>query len=480
MLQVRCRRFASACRVVALFFVGLAMSATNSIASSQGFIDCVPVVASVTGDSLYSLPYGTRLVQPLAQPSNVAACSLGVRYPSYSWPTLEVVAWDPQSLAPDPTTVALRTRRFDPSSMQFAKLTQTFSPPIVMRSLDAVADGRTQAPALMLAHRNTFTLSNPLFLHQQVAADPGIPAALASIGVQPFAPLAGPHAALAQALCGGSQTIADYRVAQCVMTTDQALAPSWDHLAQHFRVAQPVVLQWAEIANALNPAAGGPWPVEVTIHEGSASSPPLDLSSELARAVTTEIIEADVYHQDHSRWLPTLDFDAQVTLLPGRDYWLVVREAIQWSMFTRVRTGDESPEFDAAIGSLMRRANDAAPWTEVPSRSLSFRLIGTLSSVIDAPVPATGQGGFSLRARPSPARGPVLISWSGADSRVRIDVLDIGGRVLGCVLDRAGPSGSRSWDGEMTNGRRLGGGVYLLRARSGSAAPVTQRVVLIR
>lgn len=468
---------------VAMLLVAGASAGTRfarpAVASADAYADCVPSLTSVFGDSLLMLPNTHRLVMPIAAPGNLAACSLGIRRASYSWPRLDVLAWDPQALAPDPTTVALRTRRFDPSNVQYFGIRTTFSPPVVTQSLESVADGRLGASALQLSH-DAGLLSNTLWLHQRTDAATSAPVSLWGPLGQPLVPLTGPHASLAQALCGGSTTIADYRVVQAVMTTDQAIEPSWDTFAQHFRVATPVVLHWAEIANAVNPAAGGPWPVQVTLHEGDASQPPADLSAPLTRGVTSEVIGPSTNNGDRSRWIPTFDFDAQVTLLPGRGYWLVVRDAFQWRMLTRTRTGLESPEYVAAIGPLLRRADEASPWISVTGRDLSFRLIGSEATVIDVPGSSTPRAALALRVHPNPARGSLQLEWSGASEPVRIDVLDTSGRVVGRVLDAVGPSGSRRWDGALAHAKRLPPGVYLLRATSGTAPPVTQRVVLLR
>jgi len=448
---------------------------------AAGYGDCQPSIGAVAGDSLLLLPSSQRILQPIAAASNVSACSLAVRFRTYSWARIDVHMLDPQALAPDPTTVSLRTRRFDPSSMQYFGITNTFSPPVVTIPLSGVADGRAGSPAIELGH-NTYYASNALYLLHQVAADPAVPVALIGPAGGTLAPLPGSHPALAQALCGGPGVVADYRVVQCVMTTDEAMPPSGDEFAQHFRVPAPVTMHWAEIANAVNPAAGSGWPVEVTLHEGGPAGPPADLSTPMTRGVTSEIISPYAYHQDHARWLPTFDFDAQVTLLPGRDYWLVVRDAVQWSMLTRVRTGTEGPAFDAAIGPLLRRPDVLGPWIEVPQRSLSFRLIGTPSSVIDAPPPTVPTlVPLRLRVNPVPARGPLRIEWSSEGlAPVRIEVLDVSGRLLGRLPPTVGRSGTLDWTGVLSNGRRLSGGVYLLRASAGSEAPVSQRVVLIR
>ena len=63
------------------------------------------------GSTLFSFGPGGRVSQPFPAPLNMAACSLSTqRTPSYAGGyTLDIVQWDPLALAPDPTTVALRS-----------------------------------------------------------------------------------------------------------------------------------------------------------------------------------------------------------------------------------------------------------------------------------------------------------------------------------------------------------------------------------
>ena len=455
-----------------------AWGARPASAAPAGFSDCAPQLASVSGESLIVMPRTDRLVQRLPAAGNVAACSLAVQSFTYSWPVVEVVQWDPQSLQPDPTTVALRTRRSNPSQYTWFRLDHTFSPPVVTLATPGVADARSAPPALVLAH-NSYYNSNPLWLRMQSDASPEVPVGLLSAAGGAYAPLPGPHAALAHTVCVGSTPVADYRIVQAVMTTDSALAPSSDEFAQRFRVPRPATLHWSEIANALNPAALPGGVVEVTLFEGGPDAPPEDLDFPLTRGVTGEIISPHAYDQDHARWIPTFDFDASVMLLPGRDYWLVIRGAQHWSMLTRVRTGGESEDFVSAIGPLLRRADAQSEWSGIANRSLAFRLIGTPSTVIGTG-PAHPVVALRLQARPNPMRGELRLSWSGARGGVRVEVLDATGRRRGSIHGLVGPSGEWIWDGRLRGGGRLESGVYLVRATDAGGAVAARRVVLLR
>ena len=443
-------------------------------ADSQGYADCAPILVSVAGDSLLRLPSSHRLAQPLAQVGNVAACSLGVRAWSYSWPVIEVVEWDAAALAPDPTTIALRTRRFDPSSYQYFRLATTFSPPIVTRALTGLADGRTAPPAIVLGQASGFT--NDLWLQHTPSGDPLIPVVLWGEIGQPLSPLAGPHALLAQAICAVSPAVEEFRVLQAVMTTDQLMPASADEFAQRFRVTRPVTLSWAEIANGVSASGSQNGPIEVTLQEADETgSPPVLLPTPLTRGVTSEYIPSG----QQPRWIPTFDFDAQVALWPGRDYWLIVRQAPRWAMYAKTVTGTEPPEFSSTIGPLMRRPTDHDAWTVEPGRALCFRLIGTETSVLGVEPPPMAAA-FTLNARPNPSRGDVRLSWSGAAGPVHVQVLDVTGRVVGDVGAPQPDGREWVWDGRLRGGRRLADGVYLLRATDSAGNRATRRVVLIR
>lgn len=447
-------------------------------AGSMAFSDCTPQLVSVSGESVLVLPRSDRLVQRLPAAGNIAACSLAIQSLTYSWPVVEVVQWDPQSLLPDPTTVALRTRRSNPSQYSWFRLDPAFSPPVVTLSAPGVADARSSPPAILLAH-NSYYSSNPLWLRKQTDAAPEVPLGLLAGSGGPYLPIPGPHPALAHTVCVGSTPVADYRIVQAVMTTDSALAPSSDEFAQRFRVPRPATLHWSEIANALHPAALPGGVVEVTLFEGGPDAPPEDLDFPLTRGVTGEIISPHAYDQDHARWIPTFDFDASVMLLPGRDYWLVIRGAQHWSMLTRVRTGGESEDFVSAIGPLLRRADAQSEWSGIANRSLAFRLIGTPSTVIGTG-PAHPVVALRLQARPNPMRGELRLSWSGARGGVRVEVLDATGRRRGSIHGLVGPSGEWIWDGRLRGGGRLESGVYLVRATDAGGAVAARRVVLLR
>lgn len=459
----------------ALVMAGLA--AANELRASSGFYHgCAPTASFANGDSLFKLHYDRQLVQPLASTANVAACSLGVRWSTYSFPEIEVVVWDPAGLAPDPSTVALRTRRFDPSGYALSALATSFSPAIVTREIEGIADGRPDPPAFLVQHHVQGLGSGDLWLHHDTNGDASIPIARSGFVSQPLAALPGPHPVLAHAACEMSGAIHDLRVLQAVMTTDRIIPGSSDEIAQRFRVPRPVTLSWAEIANSPSTPTNAAGPVEVTLFDADESGfPPVEPGPPLTRGVTSEL----VYSGESSRWVPTFDFDAQVVLLPGRDYWLVVRHSDRWNMLARNVDGSEPLAFSTSIGPLVRRPTDHDDWVPAPGLVLSFRLIGTESTVIGVEPPSLVHG-FTLLARPNPSQGDVRLSWSGAAGPVRVQVMDVSGRVVGEAVGQGADGREWVWDGRLRGGRRLAGGVFLLRATDGAGRQASRRVVLIR
>ncbi len=83
---------------------------------------------------------------------------------------------------------------------------------------------------------------------------------------------------------------------------------------------------------------------------------------------------------------------------------------------------------------------------------------------------------------PNPAPGRCTVSFDVASAGpVRVEVLDVGGRVIRSLANgsmAAGPH-SLAWDGRDETGRALGSGVYLARILSGNGA-ATEKVILAR
>lgn len=105
--------------------------------------------------------------------------------------------------------------------------------------------------------------------------------------------------------------------------------------------------------------------------------------------------------------------------------------------------------------------------------------VGAGSSDVPDP-PLVGRVTLSLPA-PNPAVGACTFSLSlPRAARVRVDVLDLTGRLVRRLLEADAPAGRRDleWDGRDSGGRALAPGLYLVRASVGSEV-VTQRVTLL-
>lgn len=87
-----------------------------------------------------------------------------------------------------------------------------------------------------------------------------------------------------------------------------------------------------------------------------------------------------------------------------------------------------------------------------------------------------------LQSLPNPTRGTALIRYSLPTSRpVRLDVYDLGGRLVRSLANGMGTSGAHEarWDGRDAAGRAVAGGVYFYRLSSGGEA-LTRKLVMVR
>lgn len=98
---------------------------------------------------------------------------------------------------------------------------------------------------------------------------------------------------------------------------------------------------------------------------------------------------------------------------------------------------------------------------------------GTVAApVVDAP------GALRLAAFPNPFRSAAeIVATGGADRITGIAVFDVTGRR---VAAWSGADARRTWNGEDFSGRRVGTGVYLVRACTERGATVTTRLVRVR
>ena len=84
------------------------------------------------------------------------------------------------------------------------------------------------------------------------------------------------------------------------------------------------------------------------------------------------------------------------------------------------------------------------------------------------------------RPRPNPSSGAVELELAlPAAGEATVDVFDVHGRRVATILSGARPEGVHSvrWDARDANGRRVGSGVYFVRALAGSERAM-QRVII--
>src|SRR5262249_27286015 len=101
---------------------------------------CDQVLQSSSGGTWAWINPGGGFTQPLGVQANAAACSLTFQWYLDDDGIFRVYQWNPQTLAPDPTTVALRSISFSPSQLQFNHMKVTFYPPVVTRKGEHLAE----------------------------------------------------------------------------------------------------------------------------------------------------------------------------------------------------------------------------------------------------------------------------------------------------------------------------------------------------
>ena len=94
-----------------------------------------------------------------------------------------------------------------------------------------------------------------------------------------------------------------------------------------------------------------------------------------------------------------------------------------------------------------------------------------LHAAKSTPVAAAGEIAL-LGARPNPFGGVTDIQFRlPAETRVRLHIFDISGRLVRTLADRVMPAGVQSltWDGRDDSGQRTGVGVYLCTFQAGES-----------
>jgi len=407
------------------------------------------------------------IVQPLADVGNVAACSLTIQHVS-GYGSLVLVQVDPQTLLPDPTTLALRTAFFNSTALSYGYTRTGIYPPIIVRHVPHVADPPGQALAFKYY---------PQWSTQRIAFDPNgavsAPVAYRIDSAGGASSLPGTRPVLRHIICGGDSSDQSLSIAQSVVTTNTLCADTgYAEVLQRFRVPVPVVLARVEIApGGTPPPERGPKFVAIMDAQGDLEPPATYTDADF-------LAKAFLPYYSQVVWMSAFDFDA-VTLQPYHDYWMLVRTSHAFALHGRTRTGSESDDFNDGIGPFFRRNEDTQAWAYASNVSLSFKLIGDVMTPLNAvtgvgPSPASA---LKLRVTPNPAKGNLAVSWSGAQGTVHLAILDAGGRRVGGT-DVTAAEGRWQWRTASDQGA-LPAGIYFARATDSRGGAANQRVVVL-
>lgn len=241
-------------------------------------------------------------------------------------------------------------------------------------------------------------------------------------------------------------------------------------VVQSFRVPTPTRAEWIELAVPAGQAEAPPFDVSIVDPAGFVAprSGPLGVTTTAVPLGFSESM------RHGGTWAPSSRFGAPLVLQPGRDYWVVARVPAEWGLARAVTaTATHDPR-------LFTRPPGDGEWTEEPAGALAFRLIGAPANPVDVPVAANPRG-LRLSASPQPFRHELMLRWLGGSGRMSIEIFDERGRRVRQVRDAgAAVYGAWTWRGEDDDGRRVGAGVYFVRATPGSGPAARQRVVFLR
>jgi hypothetical protein len=447
-----------------------------AVPASMYYPNCTDLLESATPESALTLNSNDGIVQPLGSTGNIAVCSLGVQTPYYSYgAVLQVQSWDPVALAPDPTTVALRTTTYYISSYYNWLSKLSYVPPIVIKSLANVAEPPRATAAV--SFENSAAYAGAFTAHWTPSATPDVPTAYHYVNHGARIPFAGTQPAISHFICGGDQALQNLFVTQSVIRADSMYGNDVSVVVQRFRVQQRVQVYWAELAfgpvTLNNPNGFLPGSIAILDAQGQAQ-PPSNTSSALVSASFQNSV-------DRPAWFSHFDFDRVATLEPHHDYWLWVSPIWDYGLFVRHRAATESVPFTAGVGECWFLKGANPPWTPDPGNVLDFKIIGLPLDVTGIPSPppvATSE--LRLRIGPNPSHGTTMIAWTGSRGPLRFEVLDARGRRVARGEGSGTGAGQWLFHGTRDDGRPLPAGVYFVRAVDAGGQAAVERVVLVR
>jgi hypothetical protein len=410
----------------------------------------------------------TQPIDPLGSFSNIFI-DASFPVPNARIARLRILRWDPAALAPDPTTVALRSLYFNTTYFSTNPVSVSV-PPVVTRELAHIAEPSNAMLAVDLQNAG----ETDVYANYDASGDPALPVVLRYGGDNVRTPVAGAHPVLSHELCGEA-SLQELYVVQSVMTTTAPYGVAPYEFIQRFRVPWRSRLEAVELALGVNmPATVYATGVVGILEPPAGSTPPVNVPAFLSYAYVGE------YVGDLPHWSSTGGFFTPITLEPGQDYWMVVRTLHSHNLYTRSLTGAESQDFTDGIGPLFVRNTDTGAWQPLPGKALNFRIIGEPIGLVDVagPPPASGVA-MALRVTPNPARGQAVVSWARAQGAVRLTVSDVHGRRVASGAAN-GSAGRWTWRGTGDDGRALPAGVYHVRATDAAGVSAASRVVLVR
>ena len=244
-------------------------------------------------------------------------------------------------------------------------------------------------------------------------------------------------------------------------------------ILQRFQVAVTVTAQWVELAIPGQHPDMPPMRVTIVDMEGIATPPP----GQGFGGIASSLLTPRPTTRTSGDWDHLPPFSVAPVLEPNHDYALMAMTENSWRPGVVVTSTAQSAD------AYYSQDHPAGEWVEDPFRRLSFRIIG----VPVTPVLAVGSQpvrgpGFRLRLGPNPAGDQVNLAWSGGGAgRVRLEILDVRGRLIRRVRD-AGPAvqGQWRWDGSDDRGQSVPAGVYFARVTGGSGQLASRQIVRIR
>jgi hypothetical protein len=482
-------RIVPALVVVAILCISATTPTPGTVPPNYFPAPCVDYSEVSGGANSASFTLGDGTVQPLSPMNTMSACSLRVEGTGWSYPIAFVREWDPVTLAPDPSTIALRTMALNPSLMNYYYSNTVpwmqFSPPIVAASVANVADVPRTTLSMQVNSDSPGFLNYPLLGFYEPEGDAESPVAQMVAAGGAHQPLSGSHPVLAHAVCPGSEDVQSLKVGQAVIRTDTPLLAHPPEVLQSFRVPEPIELRWVELAinriTTASPANGELMPVGSSagieiLAAVPGGDPPIVLPPRLVSGIFEGPGNFYLTYSPTPRWASHSGFDQLVMLYPGRDYWLHMTSASSYEFLSHTLTGGESPAFTAGVGPLWTRLAGNDPWTTSAGKALAFKIIGRPTAPVGVAPPLPEGQPFRLAVAPNPARGPLRVEWSGAVGPVRLEVLDARGRRV--ATGSGGAAGTWSWG--VAGSRPLASGVYFVRAHDSENRHATQRFVVLQ